>query len=584
MIRIQCKTTRGFSFVELLITAAIVSLVFGGLLAGLQLAVKLISSSKATSGALALANQQIEYIQSLPYNSIGTQGGIPDGPLPQNATTTLNGITYTERILVQYVDSPEDGLGGADINGILADYKQVKVEFSWQSTNGTSSIFLLTNIVPSGIESTDGGGTLTVNVFDAAVQPVSGAEVHLYNDTTTSTIDITTFTNSNGVAMFAGAPAAANYQIAVTDTGYSTDQTYSATTSNPNPNPPHVAVIESAVSTMNFQIDELSELTVRTIGPSTNGVFQDVFDDLSQVASSSGVIVSGGALVLSGGAGSYTSVGSALSASTTPAVITSWGSASFVVSTPVATAAVVQIYAVTGTSTYTLVGDAVLPGNSAGFTASPIDVSALDPVTYPTLALGVTLNSSDPNETPQLDEWKLDYVITEPPVASIPFSLTGSKSVGTTASGSPVYKFQASYTTDSGGEAVLPDLEWDSYDLVLDTGSYNIAEACENIPYVLNPGVSETLKLTVMPSVARSIRVRVEDTSGNPIVGASVDISRSGFSDSDSTSSCGQIFFNSGLVSAADYQIDVSAAGYIDNTVTDVEITGNETLVVTLAT
>lgn len=574
--------SRGFTFVELLVTVAVFVIVFGGLLASVQFALKLISISKSSTGALTLANERIEYIRSLPYTNIGTVAGIPSGTIPQYATTTLNGVTYYERVLIQYVDSPDDGLGGADDNGILADYKEIKVEYSWATQQGTSSIFLLTDVVPPGIESTDGGGTLTVNVFDATVQPIAGAQVRIYNDTTTSTIDVTRSTNASGIAMFAGAPAGANYEITVTKAGYSIDQTYSASVSNPNPATPHVAVLEGAVSTMNFQIDALSDVLVRTIGPTTDGLFSDSFTDATLTFSMSDVVIDIDSIALTGGAGAYVPLGTVLSASTTPSAMTSWKTASWSGSTPAGTDMKVQVYSVNG-STYTLIPDADLPGNSTGFGAGPIDLSTLDVSTYPTLALGGTLSSSDVNVTPVLDEWSLDYVITEPSIGNIPFTLTGSKVIGTDASLLPIYKYTGSHTTDAGGDIQLQDLEWDFYSLVLGTGAYDISEAFPLVPYTLDPGVDETLTLTLVPNAAYSLRVAVTDSSGALLSGAEVELLRSGFSDTATSSTRGQVFFNSGLSVNSDYRVIVQKAGYVDQTISDITIDGDETMVVVLS-
>ncbi len=576
-------STRGFTFVELLVTVAVIGLVFTGLIASIHYTMKLISNTKTATSALALANERIEYIRSLSYANVGTAGGIPDGPIPQNSTTTLNNVLFHERVLIQYVDSDDDGAGGADVNGILADYKEVKVEYSWNDLNGTSTIFILTNVVPPGIESTTGGGTLTVNVFDAGVLPVSGAEVRIYNDTTTSTIDTLRYTNVSGIAMFAGAPEAANYQITVTKPDFSTDQTYSATTSNPNPATPHVAVLESAVSTMNFQIDELSDLLVRTVEPINNGAFSDDFDDMTNVFLSVSTEATLGDLVLLGGAGSYAGLGSALSIPEAPGVLMSWSDVVWDATTPVNTGLVIQVYEVTGTSTYALVPDGDLPGNSTGFTVSPVDISGLNVGTYSALALGATLTSTDVNATPTVDDWSLNYIISEPIIPSIPFTLTGSKVIGTTLAAAPIYKYSVSHSTDGSGEIQLVDLEWDFYNMVLDTGAYDIKEACPGVPYTLDPGVDETLKVTLIPSSARSIRISVVDASGDPIEEADVLLSRSGFTDSGETSSCGQIFFNSGIAAEIDYQVDVSAAGYVDQTITNIDIDGTESLLVTLS-
>ncbi|MCR4285988.1 MAG: prepilin-type N-terminal cleavage/methylation domain-containing protein [Candidatus Kaiserbacteria bacterium] len=574
--------SRGLSLVEMLVTIAVFALVFGGLFTAVQYTLKIMSSSKATTSALSLANERLEYIRSLTYNSIGTVSGIPNGPIPQNSTTTLNGITFSERVLIQYIDSPDDGEGALDENGILADYKQVKVEYSWSGFSGTSTIFLLTNIVPPGIESTTGGGTLTVNVFDAGVLPVSGASVHIYNDTTTTTIDTTQFTNVNGIATFAGAPAAANYEITVTKAGYSTDQTYTATTSNPNPATLPVAVLESAVSTMNFQIDELSDLMVRTIEPPTYGVFTDTFTDSTLIGSSTNAVVVVGDVELSGGAGSYASSGSVFSTSTSPTTIERWNIAEVTSTVPAGTTLKIRVYDVSSLGEYTLVSDTDLSGNSAGFTTGPIDLSLLSVAGHPSIALGAELTSSDVSATPLIHAWSITHIATEPIIGNISFTLTGAKVIGTALDTAPIYKYSESHSTDAGGDITLSDLEWDSYSLELDTAGYDIAEVCADLPFALDPGVSDTLTLTLAPETGNNLRVSVVDDVNVPVSGAVVEITRPSFSDSGNTSACGQIFFDSGLANQIDYEVQVSKSGYISKTVTDVTVEGDSILKVIL--
>ena len=45
------------------------------------------------------------------------------------------------------------------------------------------SLAVVSNVVPNGIETTTGGGTIKVNVFDAAVASVETATVHFVNTT-----------------------------------------------------------------------------------------------------------------------------------------------------------------------------------------------------------------------------------------------------------------------------------------------------------------------------------------------------------------------------------------------------------------
>ncbi|PIR84563.1 hypothetical protein COU16_03230 [Candidatus Kaiserbacteria bacterium CG10_big_fil_rev_8_21_14_0_10_47_16] len=568
------------SFVEVIVAAAVLVLVFGGLFASFQLMTSLIGKSKVSAGALALANQQMEAIRALTYNDVGTIGGIPDGAIPETSTTTLNGITYVKRVLVAYVDSPDDGEGAADENGIVADYKVVKVTYSWDYKGVSDSISLISNIVPQGIETTAGGGTIVVNVFNATVGPVSDAAVRIYNDTGTTTIDTTRYTNAEGKAIISGAPALANYQITVTKTGYSTDGTYVATAENPNPTTPPVAVLASQTSTMNFQIDALSDLKVRTVGEPVVDTFDDTFTDSTKIASQVSTEVVGGALVLTGGP-AYVSSGSVQSMTVTPSTFASWDTATFTLTTPANTAATIQVYGVSGGVT-TLIPGSDLAGNSTGFTAGTISLVTLDPVTYPALALGASLTTSDASSTPSILDWHVGYVVSEPPIAGEDVILTGSKTIGTDSSSNPVYKYQETNVTNASGEITLTGLEWDVYDVVLNASSYDIKEACSAIPYALDPSVSETLTLTLAADAARTLRVSVVDTAGNAVAGATVALTRPALSESDTTSGCGQVFFNNSLPSASDYQVDVSATGFTSEIVTGVSITDDVTLAVVL--
>ena len=575
------RTTKGMSLVELLIAIGLISLVFGGIMASFQVVGGLIASSKSYAGAVSLANERIEFIRALQYNDVGTIGGIPEGPLPQTSTSTINGKEYAERILVEYIDDPADGVGGADSNGILADYKRLKVEYTWDERGEAKLVSFISNIVPRGIETTAGGGTLVVNVFDADVQPLQGAEVRIFNDTGTTTIDTVRYTNASGIAMFAGAPALANYQITVTGTGYSTDQTYSATTSNPNPSTPHVAVLESLVSTMNFQIDELSSLTVATRGIPTTAQYTEGLDDSSGTSVLNNTQVTDSAVMLSGLPGTFVSSGEVRSIAYVPTSVDSWDTLVVDTSVPANTSFSIHIYDASSSTNPVLIDDTDLPGNALGFTNATIPLN-LDGGTYPALMVGIELASSDTATTSQIHSWELLYTEDTPVLANIPFTFTGSKTIGLDAGAEPIPKFSGAYTTDGGGEVELSDLEWDSYEVVVTDASYVVAEACENIPYSLDPGVSETLTLTLAPSVANSLRVRVEDAQGDPIPSADVTLSRPGFSESAETSACGQYFFGSGVSANVDYTLDVSAVGYTSRQLIEQSIDGTTSLVIVL--
>lgn len=582
-MRFQTSQTKfGFGLVEVLIVVAISVIVFGGLFASVQYTLRLIANSSAKLSALSLANDRLEYFRSLPYDDVGTVAGIPPGLIPQNSTTTLNNIEFSERVLVEYVDDVADGATTAtttDSNGIPSDYKRIKIEISWSLHNLTDSISLVSNIVPRSIESTIGGGTVRVNVLDANATFLSGAEVRLLNETTTSTIDVTRFSDVSGSALFSGAPAASNYQVFVTAPGYSTDQTYISTTTNPYPITAPFSVLESDISTVTFQIGELSDIEVTTLSDVTEGSLIEPFDDMSGIANNTDTDVTSGELVLAGGPGSYVATGQAFLAWVNPPTLEKWEKVVLVGSIPGGTDFNVKFY--TGTSSsYTLVNDSDLPGNATGFSQKIIDISSLDVTTYPNLTVAITLETGSAANTPAFDEVSTYYRVTETTRSTVGLTIRGNKTIGTALDASPIYKTDLIATTDGSGEVTLDDIEFDIY-TIENTDGFTLARACSNVPLLHQAGITSIVELVLVPSVTNSLRVTVTANDGTPLPGAVVELSRPSFNDTVVTDACGQAFFSSGVSASADYDIDVTRTGYSPVSVTSYSISGaSETSVV----
>lgn len=572
---------KGMSFVEVLVATAIIALVFGGLYTGVQSMLQVIGTSKAKAGATALTIEQLEYIRSLPYDDVGTLGGVPTGLIQPTSTTTLNGITYYGRTLVEYVDDEADGFGGDDENGILADYKRVKVEYSWTEPGATSSLSMVTNIVPIGIETTEGGGTIKVNVFDASAMPVLGAAVRFENNTGTTSIDTVRYTNADGVAYLAGAPALANYEISVSKSGYSVDGTYLPDASNPNPVTPPIAVVESAVSTMNFQIDLLSDFYIETVGVPTENSFADSFDNDSQVESYINTVRTSSNIQLASASSSYVASGQIISATTSPSSLDSWYALNFNGTVATGTELTVSVLYDTGAG-LALVPDVDLPGNSTGFASGGVDLQSLDTTTYNTLALRADLSTEDTDFSPILHDWSLDYIEAQSPIANVPIYVRGNKTIGTDGSGNPVYKYETGTNTDGSGELDLIDVEYDTYTVELNTGSYRVVESCPISPVNLGPNSSQTLTLTLDSPVTNQLRVYVSNTSGDALSGATVSLTNTGIDETDQTSLCGQSTFDSGLYGGTDYTVTVSKSGYTTEVINNVTVNSTSTLSVSL--
>ncbi len=577
---LQQKYNRGISLIEVLVVIAITVLVFGGLFASFEFTLKVIAQSRAQMTALSLATDRLEYIQSLPYNDVGTISGIPEGLIPQNRTVSLNGIEFNERVYIQYEDDDADGFGPADSNLILADYKTVKVEYSWNIYGGAKSFSLITTIVPRSIETTAGGGTIRVNVFDANVLPLAGIDVRLLNETTTSTIDITRKTDATGIAYFTGAPAASEYELFVSAPGYSSDQTRRATTSLENPSKLPVTVLESDITTMNFQIDLLGDLTVNIFN---NPVIQNIseeFTDLLNAAATSSVEVAGGDLVLNQVAGVYDISGAVVLNPLTPSTIESWGVAEVTSSKPSGTDFRVRFY--TSTNTADIISDTYLPGNSVGFSDRFIDLRGLDAGTFSTIVAGIELTTSNTTVTPRIDELVISYIESKNMLSGVNFNLRGNKSIGTNSALTTVYKFDVSSSTDGSGQRVFNDIEWDSY-LVSLTGGSVIMEACASNPITVNPGSEVTLDVRTTTSSTNNLRVVVNDSGlESSIIDATVTLTRPAYSSTINTGWCGQSYFG-GLLDAADYRLEVSAPGYATQVLDPYVIGGSSVQVINLA-
>lgn len=482
---------RGVSLVDVVVGSALFLIIFVGLFGILRASVAISGLTKLKAAATAIATSQIEYLRSLDYDAVGTLGGIPAGTIAQQTTTTQAGLDFSVRTYVVYADDAADGVGSLDTNGITTDYKRAKVTVSYEVEGVERAVTLVTNIVPRGIESTNGGGTLKINVFDAQGAALSGATVHIVNDTLAPTVDFSTFSDATGVVFLPGAPTSTDYQVYVTKDGYSSAQTYERDATNVNPTPGYLTVAEAQTTTGTFSIDGLATLTIRTFSPSAGSSFLDSFADASQLAASSSVAVSSGALMLEGAVGTYVSSGNARSVVVAPSTLTSWDTLTPTLDTPVGTSVVVHIVDGAGS----LVPDADLVGNSIGFTGV-VNLSGLSTTTYPSLALQANLQSSDVNVTPAVLAWDLAYTGGPLPLANVPFTITGGKTIGSQSDGSAILKTTVATTTDSSGVRTLY-VEWDSYDLSV-TG-YTLQSTDPILPYEVLPNTTVDASLILIP-------------------------------------------------------------------------------------
>lgn len=553
--------SRGITLIDTVVGSALMLLIFVGVAAAFQLNIDVVSNNKARAGAVALAGERMEYIRSLSYDFVGTIGGIPAGALAQSDTAVLNGISYTRRTFVQYADDPEDGTGGADLNGVTSDYKVARVDVAWNSKTGTRHIPLVARISPpTGVESAVPGGTLQITVQNAALEPVSNAQVHIVNAATNPAIDLSTYTNTSGMVSLAGAPVSSGYQITVTKTGYSTDGTYNATAQNTNPSPGPLTVSNNQTTSGTFRIDLLSAMTVNTFSLSTN-TWTDSFGNDSKInAQTTSYIEISGNQARFAGNQPWTGPADLRSQTITPVALSRWGTFSWNDTRPSETSITYHVYYPTG-SAYALVPDSVLAGNSAGFSSgTSVDLSVISGASYPSIILGAHLVALDPNApSPSIQDWSLTYESGQG--IALPFTLTGAKTIGS-GPGGTIYKYSQSLTTNSSGTLTIQSMEWDSYTASVSASTgYDIASSCPPQPTVVPPNTAVGIQLYMFPHTANSLLVDVKNNAGAVLSGARVRLTKGGsYDETIIADTCGQAFF--GDLTNGNYSISVSASGY----------------------
>lgn len=548
----MCMHARGATLIDALVATGLFVLVFVGITNAFKLSLDMVTNNKARSGATALADERMEYIRSLPYANVGTVGGIPSGSIPQSESVTLNNISYTRRTAIFYAEDPADGDASVD-----TDYKQAKVDISWQTNQGIRHITIVTRISPPGIETNVAGGALMIKAINASGMPVAGASVSVVNAGASPPVNINTYTNTQGIATVLGAPVGAGYAIVVSSQGYSTAQTYSATPQNTSPNPGNLSVALNQTTTGTFAIDLLSTKIIRTWTQVLSGAWADQFSDTSKIATSSGVSVQVGRVQLAGNS-PYPSSGFVESIAIAPSSLNSWQMLYATSTLPAGTSIAYRAYDASGSA---LIPDSQLPGNSAGITTTPIDLSHISTTTYSAIRLNATLASDiSSSYTPVLSTWSVAYTYGPLPLANITFNLQGAKSIGSGGSGT-IYKYSSNFSSGSSGTITIPNLEWDSYTITNTTAAYDIASACNPQPESLSPNTFQTTNLYFVAHTANSLLVDVRSAAtGALISGASVSISRPGYSASSVADSCGQSLFG-GISPAGDYMLNVTASG-----------------------
>ncbi len=201
----------------------------------------MIFARQKTTGT-QLATNRLEYLKSLPYDSLAVVGGAiyHPTPLPSTETITLDETNYVINTSINYADDAFDGCtnyatpadkanlcknlpepSGATTDTNPADYKIVNVKVFVNSKKVSE---LDTNISARVAETDSTTGALTVKTIDSAGNPVSGATVTVTNTAITPNINLSDSTDTNGTAIFYGLPphTGNSYSVTASKSDFST--------------------------------------------------------------------------------------------------------------------------------------------------------------------------------------------------------------------------------------------------------------------------------------------------------------------------------------------------------------------------
>lgn len=259
---------KGFTLVETLVGVFLFALIAMAAYGGFVRVLQGLTLIKVKTAATDLANEQFEIVRNLPYDTVGTIGGVVSGPVPQSQVLTRDGFPFTVDVDVRSIDDPFDGtIGGNPNDTSPADYKLIEVRVSCSSCRNFSPIVYSGRVGPKNLEAVSTNGSLFVHVINANGQPVSGATVEVRNTLLVPNIDYTSTTDVGGTLELVSIPPSnEGYQIFVSKNGYTSAQTYTrGVNGNTNPTKPNATVVSQQLTEITLQIDLVSTLNLSTV-------------------------------------------------------------------------------------------------------------------------------------------------------------------------------------------------------------------------------------------------------------------------------------------------------------------------------
>ncbi|MDR9757900.1 MAG: carboxypeptidase-like regulatory domain-containing protein [Thermoanaerobacterales bacterium] len=266
MNRNYLKKQDGFTLVEMLIALTLLLLVALSFIPMFVYISEASQNNRVRLIALKLASSKIEEIRALPYEQVGTIGGNPKGVIPREESVDIEGITFTVKTNIWWVDDPSDNDASGN-DPLPYDYKRVQVTVTSLSlftgeVVKTAEISTLASL--EGEEEAYPGGNIRVMVQrgwqkGSEPEPVRNAKVEL-NDGPSA--PQTQFTDEMGKVLFAILEEGP-YSVNV-------DPQIQGLMTRPDHVKQEVEVVEGITQTLIFEVEYPCYLEVRLIDKDTD--------------------------------------------------------------------------------------------------------------------------------------------------------------------------------------------------------------------------------------------------------------------------------------------------------------------------
>jgi type II secretory pathway pseudopilin PulG len=188
-LRTRARSEEGFTIIEVIVSAAMVALIAGGIMTGLDATQRTAADLRSRSQAEDLAHQDQERMQGM---SVLQLSG-----LDQTRPVVLDGTTYTVHSTGQFLSSSGQGQTCTESK---ADYVKVISDVWWKA--GTLTGSQSKPIRVQSIVSPPTGGTLLVRVNDNRPVGQSGVRVQALQGASGDNLSATT--DASGCVSFAG--------------------------------------------------------------------------------------------------------------------------------------------------------------------------------------------------------------------------------------------------------------------------------------------------------------------------------------------------------------------------------------------